>query len=94
MDRPFAQTGKPQEASEARKFRNQGIEHYRAGRFKEAVEAFERAIELKPDYAQAHNDLGMAYVGAGRYTEAITQFLQAIQQNPLLAEAYYNLGTA
>jgi tetratricopeptide (TPR) repeat protein len=93
VDELFAQWDEPQESSDARKFRNQGIEHYEGGRFEEAIEAFRKASRLKPDYAQAYNDLGMAYVGLNRRAEAIEQFRQAIHLNPQLSPAHYNLGT-
>jgi tetratricopeptide (TPR) repeat protein len=62
------------------------------GRFAEAIEYLQRAIEINPAYAQAHNNLAAVLVKQGRPTEAIEQFQKAIQIKPDYADAYYNLG--
>ncbi len=36
-----------------------GVEHYKAGRLKDAIEAVKRAIKLKPGFALAHFNLGV-----------------------------------
>jgi len=62
------------------------------GREVEAAAHFATALKLRPDYADAHNNVGAQLQRAGRYTEAIAQFQSALRINPSLAEAYYNLG--
>jgi tetratricopeptide (TPR) repeat protein len=63
-----------------------------AGRFAEALPAFERAINLKPDYAEAHNGRGIALANMQRSAEAAASFDQAIALKPDYAEAYNNCG--
>ena len=63
-----------------------------AGRFGEALPAFERAIALKPDYAEAHNGRGIALANSQRSGEAISSFDKAIALKPDYAEAYNNYG--
>jgi tetratricopeptide (TPR) repeat protein len=41
------------------------------GRNQEATEAYGQAIRLKPDCAEAHNNLGNAYANLGRWQKAI-----------------------
>ena len=53
-----------------------------------------RAIELKPDYAQAHNNLGVALMNKGNTNEAISHFKMAIELKPDYAQAQKNLETA
>ena len=53
-----------------------------------------RPCEIKPDYAEAHNNLGNALLQKGRVDEAITQYQKALQIKPDYAEAHNNLGTA
>jgi len=62
------------------------------GRDTEAIETFKQVIKIKPDYAQAYNQLGYIYYKLGRYAEAIDVFRQAIAIKPDLAEAHNNLG--
>ncbi|MGA2443273.1 MAG: tetratricopeptide repeat protein, partial [Tepidisphaeraceae bacterium] len=48
----------------------------------------------KPDFAQAHGNLGIALVDAGQLDEALAAYRQAIRLNPDLAEVHSNLGNA
>lgn len=66
----------------------------RMGREREAVPSFYKAIELKPDYAEAHNNLGNALANAGDYPRALNHLAQALKINPNYAEAHYNVGVA
>ncbi len=72
----------------------EGIEHYRAGRYRDAAEAFEKALRLDPGNAVAYNNVGSAYVEAGLYSEAITPLSRAISLRPEMPAAYRNLGRA
>ena len=47
-------------------------------------------LELKPDYAEAHNNLGIALVQQGRFEEALAHYGQALRLNPAYAEAHAN----
>jgi len=60
----------------------------------QAVEAFEAAIALKPDYADAHNGLGIAHQRAGRVDKAMAAYRRAIEISPGHAQAHSNLGAA
>lgn len=59
-----------------------------------AIVAAKRAIELKPDFAEAYNNLGILYADQDKTTEAIQCFEQAIKQKPGYARAYNNLGNS
>lgn len=61
-----------------------------------AVEYFERAVKVAPDYSEAYNNLGYAYEKSGSYETAITYYRRAIA-NPLYTtaeKAYFNIGNA
>lgn len=58
----------------------------------EAAEAFRQAIEVMPDFAVTHYNLGVAYSSLGRFGEALQAYKQAIHLSPQYAEAHYNLG--
>ena len=51
-----------------------------------------KAIQIKPNYPEAHNELGYALHQLRRYQEAIQQYMMAIQQKTDYASAHYNLG--
>ncbi|OUV60213.1 MAG: hypothetical protein CBC82_08750, partial [Cellvibrionales bacterium TMED122] len=50
------------------------------------------AIALKPDFAEAHSNLGVTLKELGRLDEAETSYKQAIALKPDLTEAHSNLG--
>jgi Tfp pilus assembly protein PilF len=71
-----------------------GFELLQAGKISEAVGQFQRALRIKPDYADAHLKLGIALQQTGRVPEAIEQYQQALRLDPDQADAHYNLGLA
>lgn len=71
---------------------NLGFGMAQLGRHQEAVEAYERALEIEPDYGYAHNNLGNALGKVGKHEEAIRHFQQALKLDPGYAEAHHNLA--
>jgi tetratricopeptide (TPR) repeat protein len=55
-----------------------------------AVEAFSRAVEVKPDYAMAYFNRGTAQSGLGRVDDALADLDRALEIDPQLAEALVN----
>ena len=62
------------------------------GQYAIAVSAFKKVIELQPDFAAAHNNLGTALKNQNEYVAAESAYNKAIEINPSYAEAYNNLG--
>jgi len=62
------------------------------GRLEEAQVSFNQAIALKPDYADAHYNLGNTLQELGRLDEAQVSYKQAIALKADYAEAHNNLG--
>jgi Tfp pilus assembly protein PilF len=57
------------------------------------MDAYSKAIELKPDDASIHNNYGRALANAGKYTEAMAEMTKAAELDPPGAgKYYYNLG--
>ncbi len=57
-----------------------------------AVENYERALELAPDWIDAHINKGVALYQMGRIEEAREAFFAAVQLDPLNGISRYNLG--
>ena len=57
-----------------------------------AIEHFQRAVEIRPDYTHARYNLGNLLMQQGRLDEAEAQLAQVIQQQPNLARAHSDLG--
>ena len=60
----------------------------------EAIEDFNKAIELKPDDAQSYFSRGIAKTKLGKHEEAIEDFNKAIELKPDDAYAYFSRGFA
>ncbi len=63
-------------------------------KFQAAADAALRAVQLKPDHAQAQEFLGLALKRLGRRPEAIEAFRAALRCRPEDAEAHLVLGQA
>jgi tetratricopeptide (TPR) repeat protein len=64
------------------------------GSVDEAIAHFQKAMQINPDYADAHYNLGVARFRTGRVDDAIAQYQKALQINPDFAQAHNNLGNA
>lgn len=64
------------------------------GRHEEAIAAFRRGLQLRPDDAPTHNDLGCELVAVGRPQEAIPLLERALRLKPGYPEVHNNLGNA
>jgi tetratricopeptide (TPR) repeat protein len=69
--------------------------HRRAGDARESIAAYERALELKPDFIAARINLGLMYLSvSGDPSRAQKQFERAIEIDPACVAAQANLGLA
>ena len=62
------------------------------GETEKALEGFRKTIELNPNYADGHSNLGAMLVRQGKLAEAAASFKRTLQIKPDYAEAYNNLG--
>jgi tetratricopeptide (TPR) repeat protein len=75
-------------------FYNLGTLYAKAGQSPKAQVAFERALSLKQDYAEANNSLGALLAQSGQVPTAIERFRAALRARPDFADALNNLGYA
>jgi Tfp pilus assembly protein PilF len=57
-----------------------------------SIQSFENAIAIKPDYAEAHNNLGVTLQELGRLDMAVKNYEKALAIKPDYAETHNNLG--
>jgi Flp pilus assembly protein TadD len=65
-----------------------------AGKVTEAIEHFNKALELKGEPSEIYNNLGNAYDKLGRIEDSIRYYRKALVLDPNLAVAHYNLAVA
>jgi len=56
------------------------------------VASYRRALEIKPEYAEAHCNLGVALQDLWQFEGALASYRRALEIKPDLAEAHSNLG--
>ena len=69
-----------------------GIAHMGLRNYDQSIACYQRALQLKPDFAEGYNNLGAALRAYDRIDAAITNYHKAIQLKPDYAEAHNNLG--
>ncbi len=75
-----------------RVFSNYGLILKSLGKLKEAELSIRKAIEIKPDFADAHSNLGNLLRDVGNLEEAELSIRKAIEIKPDFADAHSNLG--
>jgi tetratricopeptide (TPR) repeat protein len=80
--------------AKARPYNNLGSALSERGRLPEAAGCFQRAVDLRPDYADARYNLGYAWVRLGRWEDGVKQLLEAVRLEPENYMAHNNLGVA
>jgi len=98
----FDRTGKPKDVDrENRMIKekfpevelvNQGLGFLQKGDFKQAYEAMTRALQISPEFAEAHAGLGWYYFKTGDLQQSEQKLKGALQLKPDYGLAYANLG--
>ncbi len=75
-------------------FNNRGLAFGLRGSFDRAIQDFDQALKLTPNYAEAFRNRGEAYRRMGQYDLAIQDFDKALQLDPNHAQAFNGRGNA
>ena len=73
---------------------NQSLQLYRQHDYRGAILAAEKAISLRPNDAEAWNNMGAAYNSLGQYATAVAALTEALRLKPDLVIARNNLAFA
>ena len=80
--------------TESKRLYAEGVKYALAGLYAQAVQIFEQAVKLDPQFADAHFALGHAYFDMRRWQNAIESFQRVIELNPRDLEAHDRLELA
>lgn len=91
---PTAFSGKGNEASYKKALipANSGAKLLKQGKFKEALEQYDKAISIYPYDAGVHSNRGIVLSGVSKHSEAIKEFRKVIELEPSWADGYNNLA--
>ena len=78
----------------AEAYYNMGNARDKLRQYAEAIDAYKKAIAIKPDYAEAYCWMGFAWHWLKQYADAIAAYKKAIAIKPDYATAYSNMGFA
>ena len=73
---------------------NRGVAYRILGQYERAIQDYDEAIGVDPQYEAAYNNRGMAYWRLGQHERAIQDYDEAIRLNPQDADAYAGRGIA
>ncbi len=82
----------PSAHKDAVAYYEKGRQYFGLGALKEAVDSYQRSLELEPRRAEVYLSLGHAYLRLKNNQEAGKAFKQATVLDPQIAEAHYGLG--
>ncbi len=75
-------------------YNNRGNSYGDLGQHERAIEDYDKAIEINPEYAAAYYNRGNSYGDLGQHERAIEDYDKAIEINPEYAAAYSNRGNS
>ncbi|MBC7189044.1 tetratricopeptide repeat protein [Thermodesulfovibrio sp. Kuro-1] len=73
-------------------YNNYGLALFYLDKFDEAVEKFQKAIEIDTSFALAYANMGLVYLNKAEYEKAEQFFLQALERDPENPETHYNIA--
>ena len=85
---------RPSAAPSAEQEYGRGIAARTARDWQAAVGAFRKAVNLRPAYPEAWNELGYALRNQGRYADSLKAYDEALRLKPQFPEALEYLGEA
>lgn len=71
-----------------------GVLQYKNSKMKEAIQTWQKGVELDPKNVEMRNYLGKVLLESQRFADASLQFQKVIELDPKMVMAYYNLAEA
>ena len=84
-------------AQSKRSLVNNGVDHYKNGKYADAEVNFKKSLEKDPDLFQGHFNLGDAYYKQGRYDEALREYKNSLsftKNKNDEAKVFHNIGNS
>src|SRR3989338_6378347 len=79
-------------AKEAEAYRTKGYDAQQLGDIDTAIEWYQKAANLRPEYASPHNDLGILFETKGWLDRAEAEYEKALAIDPAYKEVHTNLA--
>ena len=79
-------------AQDVQSYIDQGVKNSQAGKYDQALQAFDQALKLKPNDPALITYKGIVYYAKGDNGKALQLFEEVIKKNPSFGRAYYQRG--
>lgn len=76
--------------NEFKEFLDTGIDYFYEGKFEDAINCFDKSLELNKEFSVTYFYRGAAYHSLGEYDEAMLDYSKSISLDPKMTDAYYN----
>jgi len=83
----------PAQAADVLGHFNRGVYFYRQREMTQALQSYQKVIELDPAQVEAYNNMGILYQDLGDFNRAREAYQKALEINPQYEKAHHNLGT-
>ncbi|XZE22162.1 tetratricopeptide repeat protein [Pirellulaceae bacterium SH449] len=70
-------------------WQGKGFNHYSNRQYSQAIDAFQKALEINPGYGEAHMGIGMVCIQQGKLDEALIHLNRATRHKEHLGRAYF-----
>jgi tetratricopeptide (TPR) repeat protein len=90
----FSLTAFTRKSAQAQEYNSMGVKYSMSNKHQEALEAYKKAAESDPGFADAYNNMGNSYNSLGLAEEAIEAYKKAIDINPNMAASHFNLSVS
>ncbi len=81
-------------SQEAQTYYENGYQYFSQENYQKAEENYQKAIEIDPNFENAHYWLGKVYRQTGQYEKAIPQWIEVLRINPRNAYAFRYLNSS
>jgi tetratricopeptide (TPR) repeat protein len=78
----------------AEQYYSEGVNLSNLGQYSEAVAAYDKAVFIRPNNADAWNNRGVVLDKLGQYSDAVASYERTVTLQPGYADAWYNRGVA
>ena len=75
-------------------YTKRGTAYLKKGQYNEAIEEYNKAIKINPNYSLAYYNRSVAYSRIGQHDRALTDCNKVLQLDPKHAKSYYTRGVS
>lgn len=76
------------------RFIDEGLSYFNKGEYTQAIDCFQKLLQINPRDGYAYNNIGCAYLSLKKYQHAVESFRKAVEFEPMDSKSWSNMGLA